>query len=87
MAASTPEIAIPEDLAFALCGQVRRENLNNPLSFAGLQCWGCVKFSKSDPRKMCINNKPGYRGCYLVNKLYDARPEGPSKAEPDTYDG
>ncbi|MGA1873187.1 MAG: hypothetical protein ACMUHY_05900 [Thermoplasmatota archaeon] len=35
------------------------------------QCWGCVKFSKGDPKKMCFYNGADNRGCSKVNSLFD----------------
>ena len=60
--------AIPREVALRICA----ENQRTPFSLAALQCWGCVKFSKSDPAKMCLSNKPGNRGCNLVNARYES---------------
>jgi len=35
------------------------------------QCWGCLKFSKGDPAKMCFAGAPGNRGCRFVNEPFD----------------
>jgi hypothetical protein len=35
------------------------------------QCWGCPRFSKEEPRKMCFYNPPENRGCKFVNRLFD----------------
>jgi hypothetical protein len=58
--------AIPKDIAFQLCEEIRKEKGVKIFS----QCWGCVKFSKKDPAKMCFNG-PDCRGCRLVNDRYD----------------
>ncbi|UCF07563.1 MAG: hypothetical protein JSW28_07920 [Thermoplasmata archaeon] len=58
---------IPERVAFELCQRIRGEKKVRMFS----QCWGCVKFSKGDFRKMCYYDPPMNRGCGLVNKLYD----------------
>lgn len=58
--------AIPQEVALQLCEETRKEKGVKLFS----QCWGCVKFSKGDPSKMCFNN-PEYRGCKWVNKRYD----------------
>jgi len=62
---------IPKNTAFQLCAEVRREFRGKWFTFAGLQCKGCILFSKSDPAKMCISNRPDYRGCNVVNARYD----------------
>jgi uncharacterized protein (DUF779 family) len=60
--------AIPKDVAVQLCEEIRKEKGVKLFS----QCWGCVKFSKNDPDKMCFSGVDN-RGCKLVNKLYDKR--------------
>lgn len=62
---------IPRDMALQLCNEIREENRGKWYSFAWVQCWGCTKFSKGNPDKMCFSNKEGYRGCHLVNKRHD----------------
>ena len=59
--------AIPRDTAFLLCEDIRKEKGVRLFS----QCWGCVKFSKNNPDKMCFSGQPDYRGCKLVNDRYD----------------
>jgi hypothetical protein len=63
--------AIPRDMAQELCGKIREENRGKWYRFEWWQCWGCVKFSKGDPGKMCFSNREGCRGCNLVSKRYD----------------
>ena len=58
--------AIPRDEAAKLCSEIRSEKGVRLFS----QCWGCMRFSKGDPQKMCYSNKPDNRGCGLVNKRY-----------------
>jgi rRNA maturation endonuclease Nob1 len=58
--------AIPKEIAFQLCEEIRREKARKWFT----QCWGCVKFSKNDPAKMCFGSQPDYRGCKLVNERY-----------------
>ena len=60
--------AIPRDEAAKLCSEIRSEKGVRLFS----QCWGCMRFSKADPQKMCYSNKPDNRGCGLVNKRYDS---------------
>ncbi len=57
---------IPRDVAFQLCEEIRMEKAGKWFT----QCWGCVRFSKNDPNKMCFSSRPDYRGCNLVNKRY-----------------
>lgn len=64
-------IAIPKEEALHLCAETREEHRRKPYTFGALMCWGCVKFSKGDPAKMCISSRPDYRGCYQVNARYD----------------
>lgn len=55
-------------VAFQLCEEIRKEKGVKLFS----QCWGCVKFSKNDPDKMCFNGTDN-RGCKWVNERYDKR--------------
>jgi hypothetical protein len=66
------EIEIPPETAWRLCAEILSEFRGKWWTTAGLQCWGCVTFSKGDLAKMCLNNQPGSRGCKLVNARYDA---------------
>jgi uncharacterized protein (DUF779 family) len=59
---------IPKEEAMKLCSEIRNEKGVKLFS----QCWGCLKFSKGDPAKMCYSSKPDNRGCGLVNKQYDS---------------
>lgn len=62
--------AIPRDAALLICAAIRRESYGKWYTFTGLQCWGCMRFSKGDPAKMYLSKRLGYRGCKLVNKRY-----------------
>jgi hypothetical protein len=64
----TPEISIPLDKAFELC-KIHREKHGARL-FS--QCWGCVRFSKEMPEKMCFYKPPNNDGCKIVNTLFEA---------------
>jgi hypothetical protein len=64
MAANQP---IPFEIAVELCRQHRDQHKVRLFS----QCWGCLKFSKNDPEKMCFNDPPENRGCKFINTLYD----------------
>ena len=59
--------AIPFDVATKLCSDYRTEKGVKMFS----QCWGCVRFSKGDPTKMCFYNNADNRGCGKVNEKYD----------------
>lgn len=63
--------SIPKEVAFQLYAEIREQCHGMWHTFAGLQCWGCTLFSKSDPTKMCVSSRPDYRGCNLVNARYD----------------
>ncbi len=65
--------AIPKDVAFQLCTEIRQQYRGKWYTAAGWQCWGCTTFSHGDPAKMCISNRPDFRGCNLVNTRYDQR--------------
>ncbi len=68
--------AIPGDLALQLCSEFRQDTRGKCYAFAWLQCWGCMRFSKGNPDKMCL----GGRQCYnLFNKRY-ARQSGAGEA-------
>jgi hypothetical protein len=64
-------IASVVEQALRLCAEIREQNRCKRFSAAAMQCWGCVTFSKGDPDKMCLSNKPGNRGCNLVNTRYE----------------
>jgi rRNA maturation endonuclease Nob1 len=59
--------AIPREVALRLCEEIRKEKARKWFS----QCWGCVRFTKNDPTKMCFSGQPDNRGCHHVNELYD----------------
>ena len=68
-------IPIPEDIALQICEEIREKNKKKKLSFAKVQCWGCMKYSKKkgDNKNRCIFSKEDNRGCQLVNKIFDAK--------------
>jgi len=66
---------LPEDIAFQICEQIREEKGVRLFS----QCWGCVKFSKGDIKKMCFYDPPNNRGCTLVNKQYESQMDNQNK--------
>ena len=75
--------AIPKDVAFTLCGEIRQQNLGKWFTLAGMQCWGCTTFSGNETTKMCFSNHQEFRGCNLVNERYDQKHVYPD--EPHGY--
>ena len=65
--------AVPQDVAFRLCAEIRQQYHGKWYTSAGMQCWGCVTSTKGDPDNMCVSSRPGYRGCNLVNARFDRR--------------
>jgi len=65
-----PVGAIRRDVALLICAALQQDNGGKWYTPAGLQCWGCLKFSKGDPARMCLSRREGYRGCRLVNKRH-----------------
>ena len=59
---------IPVDKAFEFCKEHRDKHKIRIFS----QCWGCLKYSKEEPSKMCFYNPPENRGCKYVNELFDS---------------
>jgi len=59
---------IPKEIASQLCNRIKEQKARKLFT----QCWGCVKASKGNPEKMCYYKPPDYRGCGLVNKVFDA---------------
>lgn len=73
MSTNTSETAIPKEVAYQLCAEIRRQFGGKWWTFAGMQCWGCVTFSKGDPAGMCVGSRADYRGCNLVNARHDSQ--------------
>jgi hypothetical protein len=61
------EVSIPFENAVELCRYFREEHKVRMFS----QCWGCVRFSKGNPEKMCFYKPPSNNGCRFVNELYE----------------
>jgi hypothetical protein len=61
------EISIPLEKAIKLCKAHRNKNGVRMFS----QCWGCMRFSKETPEKMCFYKPPNNDGCKIVNKLFE----------------
>ena len=62
------EISIPLEKAIELCRVHRGKHGVRLFS----QCWGCVRFSKEVPEKMCFYKPPNNDGCKIVNKEFEA---------------
>jgi len=62
----TDELAIPLDKAFELCKAHRERKGVRMFS----QCWGCVRYSKEVPEKMCFYKPPAHDGCKFINRLF-----------------
>lgn len=58
---------IPQDIALRICAEVRDQQRIKLFT----QCWGCMKFSKGDPSKMCFHDPPRNRGCPRINREFD----------------
>ena len=58
------EIKLSLQKAYAFCEHHREENKVRIFS----QCWGCVKYSKEDPEKMCFYDPPNDNACKFVNR-------------------
>ena len=64
-------LEIPKDTAIQLCLEIRQQYQGKWWTLAGMQCMGCNAATKGDDSKRCVSNAPGYRGCNVVNALYD----------------
>lgn len=60
------EESMPFERAFELCKRYREEHKVRVFSM----CWGCMRYSKGNPEKMCFYKPPKNNGCRFVNKLY-----------------
>lgn len=61
-----------QQAAIEICRQIQNRYSRKFFTAVYWQCWGCVKFSKGDIKKMCFANNSDNRGCNLVNKQFDA---------------
>jgi hypothetical protein len=61
----TSKISLKLDEAYSYCKKYRKQHKVRLFS----QCWGCVRYSKEDPEKMCFYNPPNNDGCRFVNDL------------------
>ena len=60
------EVLKPFEEAIELCRKYREKQKVRVFS----QCWGCVRFSKGNPEKMCFYKPPNNNGCKFVNEQY-----------------
>ena len=67
---------IPRETALKLCAEIREENRQRFI-LARVQCWGCTRYAKGDPDRMCLTSQAGNRGCNLVNKRYERLKQHP----------
>ncbi len=65
--------AIPKDVAFQLCAEIRQQYQGKWWTLPGMQCMGCNAATKDNMTKRCVSNAPGFRGCNLVNARCDRR--------------
>lgn len=62
--------AIPLDVADRLCDEIRGEASANWDSALARWCWGCRQSIGDSPEKKGYLQKPGNRGCHLINVRY-----------------
>jgi hypothetical protein len=63
------DVSISLELANKLCQAYTEQHKVRLFS----QCWGCLKYSKNNPEKMCFYNPPNNDGCRFVNELYKSQ--------------
>jgi len=63
----TPEISIPLEKAFELGKAHRAKHGVRMFSL----CWGCVRYSKKVPEKMCFYKPHANDECKFVNRLFE----------------
>lgn len=62
-------LSLSLDQAYKLCQEYREKHKVRLFT----QCWGCVKYSKEIPEKMCFYKPPDNSGCRFVNTLYKSQ--------------
>ena len=60
------EVTISFQKAVELCNAYREKHKVRVFS----QCWGCVRFSKGNPEKMCFFKPPNNDGCRFVTEQF-----------------
>ena len=66
------ENVIPKEIALKLCDEIREENHRKKFGMGKMACYFCYKYARDNPSKLCIFAYELNRGCYQVNKRYDA---------------
>lgn len=61
---------IPYAVAVRLCAEIREEADRQWYTPAARWCWSCQKSTGGDPAKRGFLQKPGNRGCSLINVRY-----------------
>jgi hypothetical protein len=61
---------IPLKVATQLCSEIRREAERNWHSAEARWCWNCQKLRRGDPNQWGVLQKPGNRGCIMVNARF-----------------
>ena len=64
-----PDVSISLEQAVKLCQTYIEKHKARLFS----QCWGCLKFSKDNPEKMCFYKPPNNNGCRFINDLYKSQ--------------
>jgi hypothetical protein len=72
------EMRITVETALELCEKYRSSRKVRRFT----RCWGCLKFSQGDPKRMYFYDPPLNRGCGKVNRLYKKRLNENSAEEP-----
>lgn len=62
--------SIPSEIVEKICSEIQEEAHKNWDSPTARWCWSCQYSSEDDPRKLAYFNKPGNRGCHLMNVRY-----------------
>ncbi len=60
-------ISLTVEKAYEMCKAHREKHGVKIFS----QCWGCVKYSKDAPEKMCFYKPPDNNACRYVNKQFE----------------
>lgn len=65
---------IPLEVAVQLCQEIRTEfDEERWHSSAARWCWSCQESNRGDPSKRGFMQKPGNRGCILVNARFQGQ--------------
>lgn len=61
---------IPYEMAVRLCAEIREEAERRWYTPAARWCWICQESTGGDPAKRGFLQKPGNRGCPLINARF-----------------